>query len=120
MDLDEFETLDRLAPAFEAGLLLSEREGLTYRFQHETLRESIYDGSFRYCRHDRCPLIKSGSLGSLEDAGSNHFFGQAVKERRTTLDALPQFVNLVSDRSCNLYCPSCRTHRIIRPAASRW
>ena len=26
----------------------------------QSIRESIFDGSFRYCRHDRCPVIQNG------------------------------------------------------------
>ena len=78
----------------------------------QKIRESIYDGSFRYCRHDRCPVIKNGMLPSLDDAEKDPGFGLAVKERRTVLETPPLFVNLVNDRSCNLYCPSCRTDRI--------
>ncbi len=73
------------------------------------IRESIYDGSFRYCRADRCPHIQSGTLPSLEEGEAHPAYGTAVRERRTELPALPSVVNLVNDRSCNLACPSCRT-----------
>ena len=78
----------------------------------QKIRESIYDGSFRYCRHDRCPEIKSGTLPSLQEGEKDREFGPFVKQRCTTLETPPRFVNLVNDRSCNLYCPSCRTTRI--------
>jgi sulfatase maturation enzyme AslB (radical SAM superfamily) len=78
----------------------------------QKIRESIYDGSFRYCRHDRCPVIQNGKLPSIEEGEADPVFGAAVKARSTTLDSLPGFVNMVNDRSCNLYCPSCRTERI--------
>jgi MoaA/NifB/PqqE/SkfB family radical SAM enzyme len=78
----------------------------------QKIRESIYDGSFRYCRHDRCPVIRNGMLPSLKDGEQDRDFGPAVKARRTTLENPPRYVNLVNDRSCNLYCPSCRTERI--------
>jgi sulfatase maturation enzyme AslB (radical SAM superfamily) len=78
----------------------------------QKIRESIYDGSFRYCRHDRCPEIKNGMLPSIEEGENDRDFGPLIKQRRTTMDEPPRFVNLVNDRSCNLYCPSCRTDRI--------
>ena len=78
----------------------------------QRIRESIFDGSFRYCRHDRCPMIQNDSLPTLEEARKNPLFTQVIDERQTTLEHLPQFINLVNDRSCNLYCPSCRTERI--------
>jgi sulfatase maturation enzyme AslB (radical SAM superfamily) len=76
------------------------------------IRESIYDGSFRYCRHDRCPKIQNGSLTTLREAEAHPRYGTAVTARATTLEHLPQVVIMVNDRSCNLYCPSCRTERI--------
>ena len=79
----------------------------------QKVRESIYDGSFRYCRHDRCPVIMDGRLPSIEEAEQHPVYGEAVRERRTKIDNPPIFLNLVSDRSCNLFCPSCRTERII-------
>lgn len=79
----------------------------------QKIRESIYDGSFRYCLHDRCPVIMDGRLQSIEDAEQHPVYGAAVRERRTKIDNPPIFLNLVNDRSCNLYCPSCRTERIL-------
>jgi sulfatase maturation enzyme AslB (radical SAM superfamily) len=79
----------------------------------QKIRESIYDGSFRYCRHDRCPVIRNGMLPTIEEAGRDPHFGAAVQARRTVLETPPRFLNMVNDRSCNLFCPSCRTGRII-------
>ena len=76
------------------------------------IRESIFDGSFRYCRHDRCPVIQNGELPTMEDAATDPLFTKIINERKTTVDRPPVFVNLVNDRSCNLYCPSCRVERI--------
>lgn len=76
------------------------------------IRESIFDGSFRYCRHDRCPVIQNGELPTLEEAAKDPLFTRIINERLTEVDRPPVFVNFVNDRSCNLYCPSCRTERI--------
>jgi len=78
----------------------------------QKIRESIYDGSFRYCRHDRCPRIQNNSLPSLEEGEQEADIGPAVKNRSMVLDTPPVLLNLCNDRSCNLYCPSCRTERI--------
>ena len=78
----------------------------------QKIRESIFDGSFRYCRHDRCPVIQNGELPTLEEAARDPLFTRIIDERRTVMDRPPIFLNLVNDRSCNLYCPSCRTERI--------
>jgi sulfatase maturation enzyme AslB (radical SAM superfamily) len=78
----------------------------------QKIRESIYDGSFRYCRHDRCPRIQNDSLQSLEEGELEVGIGHAIKSRSVVLDTPPLHLNLCNDRSCNLYCPSCRTERI--------
>jgi len=78
----------------------------------QKIRESIYNGSFRYCRHERCPFIQNGELPSLESAEAHPVYGAAVRERKTTLETLPSVINMVNDRSCNLHCPSCRPERI--------
>ncbi|MEE8495342.1 MAG: radical SAM protein [Xanthomonadales bacterium] len=78
----------------------------------QKIRESIYDGSFRYCRHDRCPRIQNGSLPSMQEGELEADIGPAIKNRSVVLDTPPLFLNLCNDRSCNLYCPSCRTERI--------
>ena len=31
----------------------------------QKIRASIYDGSFRYCRHDRCPVMQNNTLPPL-------------------------------------------------------
>ena len=78
----------------------------------QRIRESIYDGSFRYCRHDRCPRIQNNSLPRMEEAELEADIGSAIKKRSVVLDTPPVFLNLCNDRSCNLFCPSCRTERI--------
>jgi len=78
----------------------------------QKIRESIYDGSFRYCRHDRCPRIQNNSLETLQEAEQEADIGAAVRNQSLVLDTPPVFLNLCNDRSCNLQCPSCRTERI--------
>ncbi len=78
----------------------------------QRIRQSIFDGSFRYCRHDRCPVIQSGTLPSLEESAKDPLFTRIISEKSTVVERPPVFLNLVNDRSCNLYCPSCRSARI--------
>jgi len=84
----------------------------------QRIRESIYDGSFRYCRHDLCPHIQGGTLPTIEEYEENAELGEVVRERRVTMESLPTFVNMCNDQSCNLYCPSCRTVRIQHTSGS--
>ena len=82
----------------------------------QKIRESIYDGSFRYCRHDRCPKIQNNSLPTLQAGELEADIGPSIKNRLVVLDTPPVFLHLCNDRSCNLVCPSCRTERINYPA----
>ncbi len=81
----------------------------------QRIRESIYDGSFRYCRHSVCPAILNDSLWSMKEAENDTEFGADVQARRTVLSNPPLLLNLCNDKSCNLWCPSCRTVRINHP-----
>lgn len=49
---------------------------------------------------------------ALDEAATDPLFTRIIDEKRTVVQGPPAFVNLVNDRSCNLYCPSCRTERI--------
>jgi sulfatase maturation enzyme AslB (radical SAM superfamily) len=82
----------------------------------QRIRESIYDGSFRYCRQAVCPLILNDTLWRMEEAERDPEFGADVLARRTVLNTPPLLLNLCNDKSCNLWCPSCRTVRINHPS----
>jgi len=86
----------------------------------QKIRESIYDGSFRYCRHDRCPKIQNDSLPTLQEGELEPDIGPAIKNRSVVLDTPPLFLHLCNDRSCNLICPSCRTERINHSAGPEY
>lgn len=70
------------------------------------IRESIYDGSFRYCNKPLCPEIQSNFLKRLDTVD---------EQDRWTLDptGFPKNINFSTDESCNLSCPSCRTDKIL-------
>lgn len=85
----------------------------------QAIRESILDGSFRYCDHKICPMIQGGTLPTLEEAKSDPAYREIIETGKTRLDDPPVFINLCNDASCNLYCPSCRTERIIYPKGGK-
>lgn len=68
------------------------------------VRESIKDGSFRYCNCTTCPFISNDSLKDLD--------GKKF-ERAVVPQEYPTFFDLAYDRSCNHACPSCR-HEIYK------
>ena len=71
----------------------------------ERIRESILDGSFRYCNHLHCTAIASRTLPALDAPESQ----QVIKQYRSNPARLPEHLVLSHDKSCNLSCPSCRS-----------
>jgi pyruvate-formate lyase-activating enzyme len=70
----------------------------------QEIRTGILDGSFRGCDCAVCPEIVSGNLP------------RRTKEHDAyapTLSKGPKKVKLCHDDTCNLSCPSCRTHMIV-------
>ena len=67
----------------------------------EALRNSITDGSYRYCNNQTCLYLISKD-GELIDKS----------EFQNPNNSLPTTVLFSVDESCNLYCPSCRTEKI--------
>lgn len=77
----------------------------------QEIRESILDGSFRFCDKTRCPKISSGELPNRADI-TDEKMKFVIQNKITNLDFLPKILNLSNDRSCNLTCPSCRNQKI--------
>lgn len=65
----------------------------------EEVRESIRDGSFRFCRKEECPWCASGMLEEIDDEVGKNYVAEPV----------PININVSYDRFCNHSCPSCRT-----------
>lgn len=70
------------------------------------IRESIIDGSYKYCDEKQCPYLASLSKGKLLD--------RRLKLKKNNPVPKPQIanINFCFDRSCNLQCPSCRSELI--------
>ena len=63
------------------------------------LRSSVADGSYRYCNNKQCSYL----LDNREE----------TKKWKTVLPTKQiKHIRLAIDDSCNLSCPSCRTHQI--------
>lgn len=101
----------------------------------QSLRQSVMDGTYRYCSKERCPYLISeafplytrddlqkvvdaeevgveleGSLTLIKDFGP--WIGRML-EGKTVMDIFPATYNLAYDETCNLRCPSCRTENIV-------
>lgn len=75
----------------------------------QDVRESIKDGSFRYCRAVSCPHCENGTLEELPDD-----LDDAALEKYFTPEKLPTGFEAAFDVICNHSCPSCR-HEVFVP-----
>lgn len=75
------------------------------------MRESILDGSYRYCNKQRCTLIMDDSLPERDDIKKPDLRA-IIDEGKTLLDSPPRWLFLAHDVTCNLACPSCRSNLI--------
>ncbi len=71
------------------------------------VRETMLDGSMRYCVLDRCPFLGKPDSIRRDQIKDARMLG-LLQSRETRLDQGPQRVALNYDTSCNLACPSCR------------
>lgn len=76
------------------------------------IRASIHDGSYRYCSRTHCPKL-SGDALPARTAVRQPRLRRIVESATHRLDDGPKRIVLAHDRSCNLSCPSCRTHLIL-------
>lgn len=61
-------------------------------------RQSIRDGSFRYCDKTACPYCASGRLEEIDEE-----IGRCYQA-----EPAPTYMNVSYDKFCNHACPSCR------------
>ncbi len=81
------------------------------------IRQSVTDGTYKYCNHLECGTMTQGTLPTL-DAPTNERARQAIANGDFRVDGVDH-VLFAFDQSCNLSCPSCRRERIIeRPSQS--
>jgi hypothetical protein len=69
------------------------------------VRESILDGSYKFCDEKQCPYLSELNQGKV----SGHFIEKTEENiKNIKEDTNPKVINFAFDRSCNLACPSCR------------
>lgn len=80
----------------------------------QEVRESILDGSFRFCSRERCPSLQTvtGPVQRVEDVTDREML-EILGAAQTVMSRGPREINCSYDRSCNLSCPSCRTAIIV-------
>ena len=79
----------------------------------QELRSTIHDGSFKYCRADKCARLLEGELTAPEMFENN---AELIKSKAVVMEQGPSKMTLNYDPSCNLSCRSCRTDLIFAPA----
>lgn len=78
------------------------------------IRESILDGSYRYCSRKHCPAIANRTLYHRDSVETRIALSVAPNEALP-----PASIGLSHDRSCNLACPSCRKDFIVADKAEQ-
>lgn len=82
----------------------------------QEIRQSIHDGSFRYCRHDRCSYLIHDTLPD-RDSIDDPYYRQIIETGATEMSRGPDWLFLAHDVTCNLSCPSCRSGLLVADAA---
>jgi MoaA/NifB/PqqE/SkfB family radical SAM enzyme len=75
----------------------------------QRIRQSIIDGTYTYCDPDKCGILKTNGLNTAETLSSQ--VAWAVEDSVRFL--VPHHITLSMDRTCNLWCPSCR-HAVLK------
>ena len=76
----------------------------------QKIRESILDGSYKYCDEHQCPHLSGFKQNKFID---NRFVPKNKENlQRFKPKSKINMVNFCFDRSCNLQCPSCRLELI--------
>jgi len=102
-------------PRFSIGNVLTDGVTALDIFKNDrsaAARQSMLDGSFKYCDLVKCPLISGDRLSKKEEAAAIGENTKAAVETGALVYDYPSFVLLAFDQSCNLSCPSCRAHVI--------
>jgi len=80
------------------------------------IRQSMTDGSYKYCNHTDCQHMIQGTLPLAEEL-KKPATRAAVAERNYRMEGI-DYLTFGFDQTCNLSCPSCRTHRIVEKASA--
>jgi len=90
-------------PASIGNLLESDLKSIWNSDKATAVRNSMTDGSYKYCNAKTCPAMIAG--GGDRIIPKSNFVD--------TKNRFPKNIAFSVDNTCNLICPSCRTHKII-------
>jgi hypothetical protein len=76
----------------------------------KAIRQSVTDGSYKYCNHLECGTMAQDALPRRDELRHPRTL-EAVARKNYELDGVDEIM-FAFDQTCNLSCPSCRTHVI--------
>ena len=79
----------------------------------EQIRESLLDGSYRYCRKETCPILSQPIAEKSPHLWWQHTLALYPEDVTTKTEYWPNRVSLANERSCNLTCGSCRNEHYL-------
>lgn len=98
------------APCFRAIECAARPEGdFCEGDEWRLFRESLLDGSFRYCQKNQCTNIIGGWLP--EKVKCTNEVVKSIIDGNTNAEPMLEEIHLSYDKHCNLICSSCRTSR---------
>lgn len=85
------------------------------------IRESILDGSYKYCDRKQCPFLQQltnyGEVGDVrvftKKTNTSASIFETINKFKNKEEFPPSMINFSFDRTCNLKCPSCRLDLIV-------
>jgi hypothetical protein len=98
-------------PTSIGNILTDPVENILNSTKAQKIRESVTDGSYKYCNHLECGTMIQGTLPTREGLYSSRA-RQALASSDYRVDSVDQ-VLFAFDQTCNLSCPSCRRERIV-------
>jgi len=69
------------------------------------IRQSIIDGSYKFCDESKCSIIRNNLLNTVDTLPAD--VRQQIQDSAKYI--LPREISIAGDQTCNLSCPSCRT-----------
>jgi hypothetical protein len=103
-------------PTSIGNFLKDSVDGILNSAKAQKIRESVTDGSYKYCNHLDCVHMIQGILPIVEELVWPAT-RRAVAERDFRRDGIDD-LTFGFDQTCNLSCPSCRTHRIVEKVSA--
>ena len=92
-------------------------DGILNSVKAQKIRESVTDGSYKYCNHLDCAHMIQGTLPIVEELARPATRRAVLRNATYRMEGIDYFT-FGFDQTCNLSCPSCRTHRIVEKVSA--